>query len=180
MSEFQEVVSFPLHLEIPINQAIRHDEIVQVNSVQEMKDRFPRVTRYHESVDGWKTSIAWPINSHGGAFVFFNKEIQMNSQVENFLRSIGSIAGLALRQLQEAAPSSLDSHVDPRAARKAKNDLSERQTVIIGLLQKGLTNREIAAELGFSESLIRQETVSIYRILRIGSRKEIPMALQNQ
>jgi DNA-binding NarL/FixJ family response regulator len=49
--------------------------------------------------------------------------------------------------------------------------LSDRQFVIAGFLEQGFNNAQIAAEMGYSESLIRQETVAIYRKLQVTGRK---------
>jgi DNA-binding NarL/FixJ family response regulator len=51
-------------------------------------------------------------------------------------------------------------------------DLSARQLTILGHIQDGLVNLEIAKELMLSESTIRQETVRIYRALGVGNRQE--------
>jgi DNA-binding CsgD family transcriptional regulator len=51
-------------------------------------------------------------------------------------------------------------------------DLSARQLTILGHIQDGLVNLEIAKELMLSESTIRQETVRIYRALGVGNRHE--------
>jgi DNA-binding NarL/FixJ family response regulator len=52
-------------------------------------------------------------------------------------------------------------------------ELSSRQKVILEMLSKGATNSEIALEIGYSESLIRQETIEIYRTLGVSGRKEL-------
>jgi DNA-binding NarL/FixJ family response regulator len=49
--------------------------------------------------------------------------------------------------------------------------LTDRQFVIAGLLEQGFNNAQIAAEIEYSESLIRQETVAIYRKLQVTGRK---------
>jgi DNA-binding NarL/FixJ family response regulator len=49
--------------------------------------------------------------------------------------------------------------------------LSDRQLVIAGLLERGFNNSQIGLEIGYSESLIRQETVAIYRKLQVTGRK---------
>ena len=51
-------------------------------------------------------------------------------------------------------------------------DLLARQLIILGHIQDGLVNLEIAKELMLSESTIRQETVRIYRALGVGNRHE--------
>jgi DNA-binding NarL/FixJ family response regulator len=40
-------------------------------------------------------------------------------------------------------------------------------------MEKGFTNPAIAAEIGYSESLVRQETMAIYSLLDISGRKEL-------
>lgn len=51
-------------------------------------------------------------------------------------------------------------------------DLTTRQVQILGLMADGLTNAEIAARVLLSESTVRQETIRIYRALRVNSRIE--------
>jgi DNA-binding CsgD family transcriptional regulator len=41
------------------------------------------------------------------------------------------------------------------------------------MIKDGKTNAHIAAQLGYSESLVRQETIIIYRKLGVGGRKEL-------
>ena len=53
------------------------------------------------------------------------------------------------------------------------NKLSERQSKIIELIKENRTNASIASILGYSESLIRQETIQIYRKLGIDGRKQL-------
>jgi len=51
--------------------------------------------------------------------------------------------------------------------------LSDRQNTILGLLKEGYTNREIADVIGYSESLVRHETMIIYKKLRVEGRNEL-------
>jgi DNA-binding NarL/FixJ family response regulator len=53
--------------------------------------------------------------------------------------------------------------------------LSDRQLVIADLLERGFNNAQIALEIGYSESLIRQETVAIYRKLEVTGRKALQL-----
>jgi DNA-binding NarL/FixJ family response regulator len=45
--------------------------------------------------------------------------------------------------------------------------------VILKLILKGLTNIQIGEEIGFSESLVRQESIAIYSALKVSGRKEL-------
>lgn len=51
--------------------------------------------------------------------------------------------------------------------------LTERQALILTLIEAGRTNLEIADKLGYSESLIRQETIAIYKKLGIHGRRDL-------
>lgn len=51
-------------------------------------------------------------------------------------------------------------------------DLTTRQLTVLGHIEAGLVNLEIAKLLMLSESTIRQETVRIYRALGVGNRQE--------
>jgi len=51
--------------------------------------------------------------------------------------------------------------------------LSERQDLILQLIRDGRRNHEIARILGYSESLIRQETMAIYKKLGVSGRKSL-------
>lgn len=51
-------------------------------------------------------------------------------------------------------------------------DLTTRQRAVLRRIVEGRTNPEIAAELSFSVSTIRMETIAIYRVLGVSGRKE--------
>lgn len=58
----------------------------------------------------------------------------------------------------------------PVAERK---DLTSRQEIILSEIRRGKTNETIALGLNFSSSLIRQETMEIYRKKGVSGRKEL-------
>lgn len=51
--------------------------------------------------------------------------------------------------------------------------LTQRQNTIVEMIREGRTNISIASILGYSESLIRQETIIIYRKLGVSGRKQL-------
>ena len=55
--------------------------------------------------------------------------------------------------------------------------LTQRQERILELINAGKTNATIATQLGYSESLIRQETIIIYRKLGVDGRRELKKAV---
>ncbi len=89
--------------------------------------------------------------------------------MEIFFVAVGSLLGLYASRLPEAL-------VEVARAVKEKIDLnqvplSDRQYLIAGLLERGFNNSQIGLEIGFSESLVRQESVVIYRKLQVSGRK---------
>jgi hypothetical protein len=89
-----------------------------------------------------------------------------------YFQTLGSIFSLYLRTFLETP---LILPVEEQKERKSLFGvkLSERQDLILEMLIAGLTNFTIAKSLGYSESLIRQETVTIYRKLGVKGRGEL-------
>jgi DNA-binding NarL/FixJ family response regulator len=56
--------------------------------------------------------------------------------------------------------------------RDADTELTPRQLRILHLLAEGMTNPQIAARIGFSDSTVRQETMAIYRFLNADGRRD--------
>ncbi len=54
----------------------------------------------------------------------------------------------------------------------AVGHLTQRQILILRGMVEGKTNHDLAVELGFSVSTIRQETMRIYQALGVSDRKE--------
>ena len=65
----------------------------------------------------------------------------------------------------------------PRESIDLEHALTARQRVIIDLVAQARTNAAIAAHIGFSESLVRQELMTIFRILGVNSRGEVESAM---
>ena len=51
-------------------------------------------------------------------------------------------------------------------------ELTARQIRILHLLAEGMTNPQIAARIGFSDSTVRQETMAIYRFIGADCRRD--------
>lgn len=61
----------------------------------------------------------------------------------------------------------------PPKEKPEKSELTEREKVIVQLIQNGLKNREIAEELGVSINTIKSHISSIFSKLQVSSRKEL-------
>lgn len=95
--------------------------------------------------------------------------------VESVFTAVAPVLGLYL-SLRSTASSAND--VEERRIRVSADDreteaeLTSRQLRILHLLAEGMTNPQIAARIGFSDSTVRQETMAIYRFLGADGRRD--------
>jgi DNA-binding CsgD family transcriptional regulator len=166
--EYASFTDLPIQAKYPLTDAIRTNEVIVLKHDAEFKRDYPLMAELKTSVE-WVSGVAIPVYPIGGMALYSTKEITLNESMKVFFVAIGSLLGLYASRL----PSSL---VEVAISVKQKIDLpqvplTDRQFVIAGLLEQGFNNAQIAAEIGYSESLIRQETVAIYRKLQVTGRK---------
>lgn len=134
-----------------------------------LEERLTQASDLPQELRGyWRSSAAIPIGLQSLYFFNFREDVSLIPEFESFLRCISSLLtafeGQVRNKKRGGGELWFDENVD---------SLSRRQAEILQLIREGKTNPQIADELGFSESLIRQETVSIYRKLGVSGRKEI-------
>jgi DNA-binding NarL/FixJ family response regulator len=70
-----------------------------------------------------------------------------------------------------------ENHNSGRVSKTKENrmgaKLSERQELILEMIKDGMTNSSIANRMGYSESLIRQESMAIYQKLGVDGRRDL-------
>ena len=91
-------------------------------------------------------------------------EVQIPQELANLISKLGAFY-LDTLDFGNISKANLASVVNPE-------DLTTRQLTILGYIEDGLVNLEIAKVLMLSESTIRQETVRIYRALGVANRQE--------
>ena len=166
--EYASFEDLPIQTKLPITDAIRANEVLIVKHDDDLKIEYPLMAEVNTSVE-WLSGVVIPVYPIGGMALYSAKEITLSESMEVFFVAIGSLLGLYASRL----PSSLAAVA---ANVKQKIDLpqiplTDRQFVIAGLLEQGFNNAQIAEEISYSESLIRQETVAIYRKLQVTGRK---------
>jgi DNA-binding CsgD family transcriptional regulator len=167
----KQTANIPLRAKHPLTQAVTHNKLVLIRNTKADLNDFPDLKANDPKIKGWKTCLAWPINSHGGAIAFFASEFDLGPASRNFIMTVGSISGLAFKIAQDC-----DCTTCPKTTLKSviSNTVpTARQELIVKRLRSGLSNKAIADELGYSESLIRQETIAIYKIFNVAGRKEL-------
>jgi DNA-binding CsgD family transcriptional regulator len=166
--EYSSVFDISIHEEFPITDSIRSNSVVQCENGPEYEKRYPAIDQFVYQGD-WISGIAIPVYPIGGMALYSAIKLEMTEAMTVFYITIGSLLGLYASRLPTAL-------VAVALSVKEKIDLpqvplSDRQLVIAGLLERGFNNAQIGLEIGYSESLIRQETVAIYRKLQVTGRK---------
>jgi len=144
--------------EHPISKAMKFQEIQFVDLVELAKtcDRVPKEYRFNS----YLSSCQLPISEHLVITMAFEFDYETLKEYSTYLECICSALRMYLA-LQSR------KFVDEFELSKS---LTVRQKQIFELLVKGMSNREIASELSYSISLIRQETMRIYAKLGVNGR----------
>ena len=120
----------------------------------------------------WKTTILMPMLPNYFGVLSTQVEVQQSNENVEYFNALRAIFHLYMntkgRTLQL-----LNNESKPKKVDLSGVKLTERQQLILALVEEGHTNLAIADRLGYSESLIRQETITIYRKLGIEGRRDL-------
>jgi DNA-binding CsgD family transcriptional regulator len=168
--EYEAITDLPIQDKFPVTDAIRTNQVQIIENESKFLEDFPLMGKFSFS-GAWMTGIAIPVYPIGGMALYSTIRFELDEETKLFFVAIGSLLGLYASRL----PVEL---VKVAINVKQKLDLpqiplSDRQLVIAGLLERGFNNAQIGIEIGYSESLIRQETVAIYRKLQVTGRKAL-------
>jgi DNA-binding CsgD family transcriptional regulator len=133
----------------------------------------------------WESIVITPTKSGGYVFVFrLQVRLEITKSTRIYFEAIGNVLSFYPRDKWQGQSFTLES-AGPNAEEKpASNDdlryqpLTKRQRTILALIQEGLTNSQIAGEIGYSESLVRQETILIYS--KLGVRGRVDLRAENK
>jgi DNA-binding CsgD family transcriptional regulator len=169
-AEYAAFFDLPIQEKFPITDAIRENAVLIAQNGTEYEKEYPLMSDFTYG-GKWVSGIAIPVYPIGGMALYSSKKLELTEAMTVFYIAIGSLLGLYASRLPKAL-------VVEAINVKEKIDLpqvplSDRQLVIAGLLERGFNNAQIALEIGYSESLIRQETVAIYRKLQVTGRKAL-------
>ncbi len=163
--------AFPLTFDIPMTAAVRQDSLIHVKSSEDLYKKYPVMKQVEKIDHDWTSILAIPVHAFGVYTITSFKQPELDEVHERFLRTVGQLACVALMKQR------LLNRIGSRGARinapTQKGQLTQRQEQIKKLILRGLTNTEIAQEIGYSDSLVRQETMAIYASLNVSGRKEL-------
>jgi len=161
----------PLSLHIPITDVVRRDECIFIHNIEQLYAEYPSLEEIEGFATDWELAMAWPILPFGVGFAFLDHPVDLTEDFENYLKLTGAV--IALHLLNGNNEITLPKYQRSVDRKRTSIDMSNRQKLILEMLSKGATNAVIALEIGYSESLVRQETIEIYRILGVSGRREL-------
>jgi len=168
-------IATPLELDRPMPDAVRNGRVIVAN-----REEILRKYSKYEPLDLRSPWLSTAVVPTKGNFVYvFRLQCIVDDQLfaETYFKLVGVL--LNFYNFERACSKSEISSrlnargqvVKPRAIRGAP--LTDRQDLIVTLIKDGKTNGHISQILGYSESLIRQETMIIYQKLGLNGRREL-------
>ena len=151
----------------PISSAARTQKLVWAKYdtvLQEFSDY-----RFFDKSTPWKSLVSVPINLNWVYSLSFSDDLTELPGINNYIESIQSLikvyeSALEIRNLSNGRTITGAIEHQP---------LTARQEQILEFLKEGKTNKSIAQAIGYSESLVRHETMIIYKKLRVDGRHQL-------
>ena len=162
--------SFPLATETPIVAGFRSNQVASLTR-SEFVEAFPHFQVGHGVPKNVVVLVLCPILPYGGFGLALNSSIDIDPELEMYFRAVGTLAALHFNRLQFENSKNVSKKV--KSVQNGKAELTGRQKLIKKMMENGHTNGAIANEIGYSESLVKQEAMAIFSILKIDGRKEL-------
>jgi len=173
----QEVVQGLQHLSVwdhaPAVDAIRQGSPIVLADASAVVARYPWLAQHGCLL---RPTVAWPLSLGeerlGAIQMLFTSPIDEASLMQEF-GFLTPVIALYLGLGSGIAALSNGHAVEPNGHKPSNDEpLTERQMTILKMLAQGMTNPQIAARIGFSDSTVRQETMVIYRHLGANGRRD--------
>jgi len=153
----------PIELTRPSGRSIIENRILLDEVNPNYYLQYPSIKNDGNVIYPWNTKISMPINAQ--YFLQICRYCGFSEQDKEFYQNIQSLLQIYFSKIGKVALEIGDLSGKP---------LTERQTDILALIKKGMTNDEIAIEIGYSSSLVKQESMLIFSKLGISGRKDLP------
>lgn len=162
--------NIPLTLKAPLTDSVKQDKIILLKR-EEAFEKYPALSGYEGIPEIWETYLVCPTLPYGLIALTLDSSPKLSRDSEEFLRTISSLVSLHHQKVK--LKTRMKGNNESNRSSGQNGALTERQSLIKNLMEKGFSNPQIASEIGYSESLIRQETMAIYSILNISGRKDL-------
>jgi len=160
----------PLTIHLPLTESVKSNQVILLKR-EDSSTRYPGLSNFGGIPDKWESYLICPILPHGLIALTLDSIPKLETYTDLYVRTIAAITLHNVRIHQYGYGRDINQRSITK--KRKSNELSDRQQAILRLLEKGLTNPIIADQIGYSESLVRQETMAIYAALNISGRKEL-------
>jgi DNA-binding CsgD family transcriptional regulator len=180
----KHVVSFGFDTEIKASQQYRDfvsSELIPLSISKKeisIKDHDKTYFQSFENYTGlsdspvWQSTVLMPLVPNFVLVLSVQVKLEAIPATIDYFNAIFAIFNLFLRSHESEI--GLGGGVITKLRKQSSMaELTERQSLILKMIQTGDTNQMIAVRMGYSESLIRQETINIYRKLGISGRRDL-------
>lgn len=151
----------------PISMSARTQKLVWARYETVSQD-FPDFYHFDQRTP-WESQIALPVGLTRIYSFSFPSDHSSKDGMNSYIESIASMLKVYESALEFKNAIGSRNFIDESEVQP----LSERQERILELLKLGKTNKEIADAIDYSESLVRHETMIIYKKLRVEGRHEL-------
>ena len=165
-----------LEIKTPVNDCLRENRIVWINTLPNYSEEYELLNSLPTD-DRLKTLVAFPIRgaSHllGAISILSSKKMELDNEMELLIKSLCYLAALRMEINSRSKTKSKDSQNGESPINNGDlSKLTPRQKKILEMLIAKKTNQEIADELIYSVSTIKQETIAIYEKLGLRGRED--------
>ena len=157
----------------PMTDALRSGSDIILESGAQVADRYPAWSEFpHLCVPTAAWPLTLPSRRVGSVQLFFAE----GADPGRMAAALNGLTGaMSLFLSLRAAPAGEVPTVTPvptASARPRSEELSARQFRILQMMSEGMTNGQISARIGYSESTVRQETMAVFRYFDVHDRRE--------
>ena len=171
-SEFLEGnATFDLSKNLLLSRALQSSTVIIREHDDDYRHEFHKITTVADE-SKWKSTVFLPLLPDYAATLNTPIHIPNNNDTRQYFEVLRSILSLYLHLIHTDDSSTERQSTRSRGSLNGK-DLTNRQQNILTLIKDGKTNGAIASQMGYSESLIRQETMIIYQKLGVNGRRDI-------
>jgi len=162
----------------PMPDAYLRSEVIFFNK-KDLPSRYPEFQTI-DSRSPWESIAVTPTLAGGLVFVFrLQVALREEKSTQLYFDAIACILSFYRKECNQMSLGAIEPKkieipdTSPHVEDLKDRPLTTRQRTILALIQEGLTNSQIAGEIGYSESLVRQESVLIYSKLGIRGRVDL-------
>lgn len=167
-----------LDRDVPMPDAYLRSEVTAFNR-DELPSKYPNFKTVDER-SPWESMAITPTLGRGLVFVFrMQNPLPKGNSTLLYFEAIANLLSFYRKEcnqqsFEQVLPSKFEASTHKNNDDELRNrPLTKRQRTILALIQEGLTNYQIANEIGYSESLVRQESILIYAKLGVRGRVDL-------